>query len=352
MILCIFGGLYHPKIRRVSRRIWGSVKRSTAIVLRLFLAAGLGFGAAVLFVHFRRHPLTITGAVIAQSSDYRKELPIANVEINVADGLAIAPAKSNSSGFFALRLLKRVHRGDPITLSVHHPGYQPLELHDFAADKLYIVHMQPIPPKPRPESGKPAVKIGNVVVRYSFKTLRSIDVGSAVKTFEIINNANIPCDKGPVCSPDGKWKASVGTLGLSAGPGNEFHNARLSCIAGPCPFTRILSDNFAKGGPTLNAKILNWSDTTTFLVEAEVNHFLVAQTEHQSYPVIFDRTLDFTLPADAEGLSLQADMAGENIIFPLGPDLLLSWATCSDEVNQDQTKLYRCEVKPGYQLQP
>jgi hypothetical protein len=327
------------------------MQRPTAICLRLLLAAALGFGGAALFVHFRRHPLTITGAVTVQSSDVRKKLPLANVEISVADGLATAPARSNSSGFFALHLLKRVRRGTPITLSFRHAGFQPLDLHDIAADKLYIAHMEPVAPKPRPDSGKPAVKIANIVVRYSFKTLRSIDVGSAVKTFEIVNTANIPCNKAPVCSPDGKWKANLGTLTLNAGPGNEFHNARLSCIAGPCPFTRIMSDNFAAGGPTLTAKVLNWSDTTTFLVEAEVNHFLVAQTEHQSYPVIFDRTLDFTLPADAEGLTLQADMAGQNIIFPIGPELLLSWATCSSEVQQ-QTKLYRCEAKPGYQLQP
>jgi len=328
------------------------MQRSTAIVLRLLLAAVLGFGASLLFVHFRRHPLVITGAVTVQSSDFRKELPISNVEIRVADGLALGPAQSNSSGFFSFKLLKRVRRGDPITLIFHHPGYQPLELQDIAADKLYLAHMQPIAPKPRGETGKPSVKIGNVIIRYSFKTLRSIDIGSAVKTFEVVNTANIPCNHGPVCSPDGKWKANIGTLTLTAGPGNEFHNARLSCIAGPCPFTKVESDNFSKGGPTLIAKVLNWSDTTTFLVEAEVNHFLVAQTEHESYPAVFGPTLDFTLPADAEGLSLQADLAGENIIFPLGPDLILSWASCTDEVNQDQTKLYRCELKPGYQLQP
>lgn len=328
------------------------MQRPIRILLRLLLAGLIGFGGAVLYVHFRRHALTILGAVTEQSSDFRKEVPISNVEVTVADGLAQAPGKSNSSGFFALRLLKRVRHGDSITLVFRHPGYQPLDLRDIAADKLYIVHMQAIPSKPRTESGRPSVKITNIVVRYAFKTLRSIDVGSAVKTFDVENTANIPCNHAPVCSPDGRWKANIGTFTLNAGPSNEFHNARLSCIAGPCPFTQIVSDNFAKGGPTLTAKVLNWSDTTTFLVEAEVNHFLVAQTEHQSYPVIFDRTLDFTLPADAEGLSLQADMAGQNIIFPLGPDLLLSWATCEDQVSPGQTKLYRCEAKPGYQLVP
>lgn len=327
------------------------MQKPLAIILRLSLAAALGFGAAVLFVHFRRHALTITGAVTIRSADFRKELPISNVDISVADGLAVAPAKSNLSGFFALHLLKYVRHGAEITLQFRHPGYQPLDLQEIVSDKLYIVHMQPVQPKARTESGKPLVKIGNVVVRYSFKTLRSVDIGGAVRTFELTNTANVPCNRAPVCSPDGKWKANLGTFELSAGPDNEFHNARLSCIAGACPFTKVVSDNFSKGGPALTAKVLNWGDTTTFLVEAEVNHFLVAQTEHQSYPVIFGGSLDFTLPADAEGLTLQADMAGQSIIFPLGPDLLLSWATCNDQV-QEGSKLYRCEAKPGYQLQP
>lgn len=327
------------------------MQRPVAIVLRLLLAAAIGFGGAALYVHFRRHALTLTGAVTVQSADFRKELPIANVDISVADGLAVAPARSNLSGFFALHLLKHVRHGAQIKLSFRHPGYEPLDLQEVVADKLYIVHMEPIPPKPRAESGKPLVKIANIVVRYSFKTLRSVDIGGAVRTFEVINTANVPCDKAPVCSPDGKWKASLGTFELSAGPDNEFHNARLSCIAGPCPFTKVVSENLSKPGATLTAKVLNWGDTTTFLVEAEVNHFLVAQTEHQSYPAIFGRSLDFTLPVDAEGLTLEADMAGQNIIFPLGPDLLLSWATCSNEI-QEQTKLYRCEAKPGFQLQP
>jgi hypothetical protein len=328
------------------------MQKTTAILLRMVMIGLLAVAAAAFFaVRYRRHPLILIGAVTVQSSDYRKELPIPNVEIRAANDLALKPTQSDSNGFFSLQLFKHVRRGHPITLSFRHAGYQPLDLHDVASDKLYIAHMLPIPPKPRPESGRPAVKIGNVVVRYSFKTLRSIDIGSAAKTFEVVNTANVPCNRGSVCSPDGKWKASIGTLTLSAGPGNEFRDARLSCIAGPCPFTRIESDNLSKGGPTLTANVLNWGDTTTFLLEAEVNHFMVAQTEHQSYPVIFGPAMNFTLPADAEGVCLEAEMAGQSIVFPLGPDLLLDWATCNGQVNKDQTKIYRCEVKPGYQVQ-
>ena len=42
---------------------------------------------------------------------------------------------------------------------------------------------------------------------------------------------------------------------------------------------------------------------------------------------------------------------GRSIIFPLGPSLFLSWANCNGRVNPDQTRVYRCELKPGYRFQ-
>ena len=95
----------------------------------------------------------------------------------------------------------------------------------------------------------------------------------------------------------------------------------------------------------------NWSDTTTFLLEAEVVHPMVSQIVHESYPVIFGQGLNFTLPSSAEGVSIEAELDGQMIIFPLGPALFLSWANCNARVNPDQTRVYRCDLKPGYQFQ-
>ncbi|HET6176699.1 MAG TPA: carboxypeptidase-like regulatory domain-containing protein [Candidatus Sulfotelmatobacter sp.] len=314
--------------------------------------AGVLATAGFFVYRYERRPLTITGAVTIEDADFRKQLPIADAEVFVDNGLAAAPVRSNSSGFFSLRLFKKVRRGQPITLRFRHPGYQPLDLKDTAADKLYIAQMVPIRLNTKAAANKPVVIIGNVRVRYSIKALRSMNVGSAVKTFAIENKANVPCDDGPICSPDGKWRAAIGSVSLDAGLGQEFHNARLSCIAGPCPFTRVESDNFFTGGQTITASVRNWSDTAMYLLEAEVAHSMVSQIDHQSYPVIFGPTLNFTLPAEAEGVSLEGDLGGETIIFPLGPNLLLSWADCTVATNPDQTKVYRCELKPGYQLQP
>jgi hypothetical protein len=189
-----------------------------------------------------------------------------------------------------------------------------------------------------------------MLIRYSIKTTAAANVGSAVKTFEVPNKGNVPCLKQPPCSPDGKWKASTGSATLDAGEGNEFRNARTSCIAGPCPFTKVETEDFSNGGRLLEVSALNWSDTATFLLEAEVFHPMVSDVVRTSYPVIFGRALNFTLPGSAEGVSIQAEINGEAIIFPLGPNLYLSWADCNARVNADQTRVYRCELKPRYRF--
>jgi len=158
-------------------------------------------------------------------------------------------------------------------------------------------------------------------------------------------------EQSPQCSPDGKWRAALGSASLDAGTGNQFRSARASCIAGPCPFTKIDSDRFSQGEQTYTVLARDWSDTATFLLEAEVVHPMVSQIVHESYPVIFGEGLNFTLPSTAEGVSIEAELDGQMIVFPLGPELFLSWASCNARVNPDQTKVYRCDLKPGYRFQ-
>jgi hypothetical protein len=162
------------------------------------------------------------------------------------------------------------------------------------------------------------------------------------------NTGNVPCGERPPCSPDGKWKAAMGSITLDAGAGDQFRNVRASCIAGPCPFTKITPSDLQQAGNTLTVSATVWSDTATFLVEAELAHPMISDLVRNSYPVIFGDALNFTLPPAAEGVSLEAELNGENIVFPLGPDLILSWADCNARTNPDQTRVYRCTLKPGY----
>lgn len=306
--------------------------------------------ATVLIAVHRRQRVLLRGAVIRQDPDPKKQTPIADVQITTTAGSMVTDAKSNAEGFFQMTLPKGFRRRQPITLQFHHPDYRPLVLSEFLGDQLYVVHLQPVSQPAVVEADGPAIVVSNIRVRYSVKTRTEADVGSTAKTFQVENAGNVPCRGQSPCSPDGKWKAAIESASLEAGPGNEFRNARVSCIAGPCPFTKIESEGLTHDGQSVSVAALNWSDTATFLIEAEVVHPMDSDIVRESYPVVFGQTLNFSLPPAAEGPSIEAEVNGEAIIFPLGPDLFLSWAQCALEMGKDQTRLYRCEIKTGYQL--
>jgi hypothetical protein len=264
--------------------------------------------------------------------------------------------KSDASGLFKLTVHPGLLPGDPITLKFEHAEYRPAEIAGAVKDVLYVVRMEPLIREPvtHPDhtdtAAKPA-QIKDVRVRYSLKSQTTINVGSLVRQFEVVNSGSVPCRGRRPCSPDGKWKAATGTLALDAQKGNEFRNVRVSCIAGPCPFTRLEPSELPVAAPKLEITALDWSDTASFLVEAEVTRTMERDMVLQSYPFMTGQTMTFALPSGSEGPSVVADLNGEPMVYPLGPNLLLSWATCSVEVGRDRNRIYRCELKPGYQFQ-
>jgi len=303
---------------------------------------------AIVILH-RRQPVTLTGAVLQQDHDPNKQLPLADVQITAINALGSGHAVSNSSGLFSLTLPMGLRRRQQVLLQFRHKDYQPLDLNDYIGDKVYIARMVPL----RHEADAPsrsASAVSNVRIRYSVKATTEANIGTAVRTFQVVNEGNMACNKRPPCSPDGKWKATIGTFSVDAGEGNEFRNARVSCIAGPCPFTRVEQESLSPDRRHFGVSARNWSDTTTFLLEAEVVHPMTSDMVRETYPVIFGRALNFSLPASAEGPSIEAEINSEAIVFPLGPDLILRWAKCHSRVDNDQSKTYRCELVPGYQF--
>lgn len=314
----------------------------------------LGIPASLLWVrHLKRLTITVEGAVITSNPDPRKQEPIGGVHVTAEYGTTVDHAVSDASGLFTFTFRKRLLLGKPmVKLTFEDPSYQPLRMTVLTFGNITVAQMVPIP-RPRDAvklivDHTPQQTIANVVVRYSIKSATEVNVGSVVRTFEVANKGNVPCNGASLCSPNGKWKASRGTLTIDAGAGDQFRNSRASCIAGPCPFTKIDTSGLEKGGRTVKVSAMTWSETATFLLEAEVVHPMVSDLVRNSYPVIFGNALNFTLPPAAEGVSIQADLEGQSIVFPLGPLNLLSWANCNERENPDQTRVYRCELKPGY----
>jgi hypothetical protein len=313
------------------------------------VVAGASLVAAALVYKFSgpRKIASITGAVLRYDEDPNKQQPIGKTVITAVAGDAKGEAISDQLGFFNLKLKPEVFAGQIIHLSFKHEDYVPRGITARAGDGINVVRLKP---RTSEEAAQPAVAISNVRVRYAFTNTSNVDVGSAVRTFEVVNKGNVPCNHRPPCSPDGRWMASIGSTSLYAGSGRQFRNVRVSCIAGPCPFTRIESDQFSRGGRNISVSVRNWSDPVTYLLEAEVTQTVVSDIIRHSYPAIFGRSMNFTLPSGAQGPSIEAEVDGTPIVFPLGPNLRLSWADCTVEAGADGTKLCRCTLKPQYRI--
>lgn len=321
------------------------------------IAAAASIALIVRMQRWSAGAMRIKGAVIRRDEDPRRELPIADAVVTASDGKTTVTTRSNASGYFNLPFQGGVWPGQRVTLSFSHPDYQSLDLKldsglRRVAGRIYIAAMEPNPTPLETKLSKPLSVVSNIRIRYTTNSQTKINIGSAVKTFQVVNTGNVPCGHHPPCSPDGKWKAASGSESLDAGSGNEFGNVRASCIAGPCPFTRIDSSGFINGGRNITVSALDWSDTATFLLEAEVFHTANVSNVRESYPVVFGRTLNFTVPPSQEGVSIEAEIDKTPMVFPLGPELYLSWATCTARVEAegDRSTAYRCELKPDYRF--
>jgi hypothetical protein len=326
--------------------------RKIAFCVVALFVLGLALVAAWIIIRkrHRSRPVTLLGAVLKADKDPRKQSPIANVEISSPEGLLEKDAKSDFSGTYRVTFHPGVKLGQLVQLTFRHPDFQPLDVTEILTDRLDVVRLTPLHGEVEAKLNEAELIIGNVMVRYSTEATKNENIGSAVKTFLVENQGNVSCMQRIPCSPDGKWKAASSSVSLDAGEGNVFRDARVSCIAGPCAFTRIDTDEFSRGGRTVKVTVRNWSDTTTFLFQAEVFRSQLDSIVRTTFPVIFGRSMNFTLPSSAEGPSLEAEMNGTLIVYPLGPSPDLSWASCEVRIEKNQARDYRCELKAGYRF--
>ncbi len=324
-------------------------KAAVAAAILLFAV----FTAGVLLTTYQRRPpqpISLEGAVIRQDFDPRARSPIPFVNITATSGTASEQLKSDSSGFFRVTLSPKENTGFVILKFVN-PEYRPLTVTLSASTSVFVAQLAPVSADVRIElPNAPETAIRDVRVRYSLRTMTTMNVGILAKTFQVFNTGGVPCRDHKSCSPDGKWKADAYTEPYDAGANNEFSEVRVSCIAGPCPFSKV-QWNLSKNDRILTVSALTWFGTTTFLVEAEVTHQTNTDIIREAYPFIFGDSMSFTLPEAGQGPSVQAEMNKTVIVFPLGPEVLLPWADCSVRVDADKSKLYRCELKTGYRFE-
>src|SRR5689334_6730526 len=326
-------------------------------VLVVLVAVGIALRVARTGVPRMHPPITLEGSILNQDADPSKRTPIPGVTVTATRGETELVTQADPTGYFHLSFSGGIEGGKDLTLTFVKTGYKTVQMTPTnPGDQLYIVQMEPVEPPARlvrAQREQPPAKvtaIKDVRVRYSFKSESTISVSAVAKEFMAPNKGNIPCRNLRPCSPDGKWKATLTILPIDTDPGNEFRNVRVSCIAGPCHFLRIDPPAFENGGTKLKISVLNWSDTAAFLVEADVVRRMVTNVVRQSYPFILGNTMNFALPPTSEAVSIEANVDGKLIIFPLGPTLDVSWADCNVATSTGGDQTYRCQLKAGYQF--
>jgi len=328
--------------------------RAKKIALWVGICAAAATATTVVLLrrqHWRPRTITLQGAVIRSDDDPRKQVPVPGAVITISDGTSKVTTVSNVRGYFEAKFHGRFWPQDTLNLAFRRPDYEPLYqalvvgIRGSPAE-LLIARMTSTLPPPAPVAHPQPVS--DIRVRYTVNEQQEQNVGSEVRVFQVENKGNVRCQPGERCSPNGLWKAAEGSVSLDAGQGHVFRNVRVSCIAGPCPFTHINEGGFKQGGQNVVVSALDWSDTATFLIEAEVFDRSIRSTVRESYPVIYGRDLHFTAPPTAEGVAIEADVNGTRTVYPLGPYLYMSWGICNSRKGEHNDTIYECELKPGY----
>ena len=216
-------------------------RRMVGIWTSVAVLGGAAFATLVVNIHrWAPRYVTIEGAVVREDEDPSRELPIADAEVTASDNVTSVITRSDASGHFKLRFKEGISLGRALDLRFRHPDYHPLDLKlevglNSTKRQLYIAAMKQIAPPITNDSNRPLSVVSNIRIRYTINAQTEENIGSAVRTLQVKNTPNVPCGRLPPCSPDGKWKASTGSVSLDAGSGNEFPQCQSVVYRGAMP---------------------------------------------------------------------------------------------------------------------
>jgi hypothetical protein len=233
----------------------------TAVIAALGVILGQSIPAIIPALSGQVIP-TLSGSVLRDDFDPTKRSAIEKVSVTAQadDGTTSRPVLTDSNGLFTMPLSFSAKIGKSVTLNFSHPNFE--ELNKIVpvvemADSYYLW-----PKNQAVADERPVVR--DRPVRFLLAAYAP-PARELTKTFQVANRANVRCNGQQPCSPDGKWKATIGSATLDAGAGDVFTSGTATCIAGPCAFARIETDGFSKAGArTISVAVRCWSDTVTF----------------------------------------------------------------------------------------
>ena len=176
---------------------------------------------------------------------------------------------------------------------------------------------------------------------------------TGVKTFQIQIMGNIPCN-GSTLFPGRQMEGGNQFRVPGCGRGKRFPKCQGFLYCGPLPFhAELIMTAFPREGATSRSPCAIGRIRPHSCFRRRCSDPQISDLVRMTYPIILGTSLNFTLPPTAEGPSVEAELNGENIIFPLGPDpcFELGRLQCQRAKGNNGQKFYRCELNAGYQFQ-
>ena len=109
--------------------------------------------------------------------------------------------------------------------------------------------------------------------------------------------------------------------------------------------------SFRRDGRHFNVSVRDWSDTTTFLLEAEVVRRMTGDTLRRILSSNFRTRCELQPARGGAGTRASKRKSMEKaLFFPLDQISSYDGPIATVGVDRDQSETYRCKLKPGYQF--
>ena len=324
------------------------------------IVAALGAAAAVAAVLALKQPaisllrqpaISIEGTVILQDDDPTKESPIAGVSVAVEpdDGVSLVDtATSDFSGYFKLRLPPTIVYGDSVTLRLRHPDHQPIDLVVPVAEHLYVMRMSSAHPEVQPRPARPDIVLSEIIVRYTIESRTALNIGSGARpsTCPIVAMSRAIGSRRVHLMASGRRRTAV----CRSTPERATSFAMRACPASLVHARLRISSRMDFRAAARSSRPRSATGRTRPRSRLKPKCSGLRTPIRLSVPTQSSSDTGSTLhwPPPPRGVSIEAEVDGEPIIFPLAPNGILSWATCNVRIQKEQARLYRCELKPGY----
>ncbi len=241
---------------------------------------------------------------------------------------------------------KRVWPSEEVNLSFRDSDYHPLDLRFLVGlrsslKKLTVAELEPVA-QPSGAVGKPSV-VSNIRIRYSVNYRAKQIFAPVWRPFKLSIRETCRASNNIRALRTGSGRHPRVRLRWTLAPITNSATCAHRAFPGRAHLLGSTPADIRAEAASLRPRRSIGPIPQRSSWKPKFSHYTTDSNVRESYPVIYGRVMHFTLPSNQEGVSIEAEIDGSPMVFPPGPDLYTSWATCS--CRRRRGKLYRLPAR-------